>query len=183
LPGREALAGIKMDWLDKLTMVLIMALSILTLGMVFEKSRYDRISGKSGENSRDRQEQKVTRIDRKIYGEVEALIKGERYEDALERLEGIMEEYPQREESQACLAQIYVGQGNLEKGIPLFRESVESLPAILELAPINQWIGDLVKKGLPKLERERKLRPGDQKLEELKKDLYYLQAKLLRGCG
>ncbi|MGA1874945.1 MAG: tetratricopeptide repeat protein [bacterium] len=178
------MTGIKMDWLDRLTIVLIMALSILTVGMVFEKSRHDRISGRAGENSRARLERKATRIDQKIYGEVEALIKVGRYEDALERLEGIMGEYPQkRGESQACIAQIYIGQGNLEKGIPLFRESIESLPAILELAPINEWIGDLVKKGLPKVERERKLRPGDQKLEELKKDLYYLQAKLLRGCG
>lgn len=169
-----------MDCLDKISISLIIALSILTLGMVVEKSIHDRLLQETKERASAKAAMKTSQPDLKIYGEVENLIKSKHYKKAFEKLQKIINESPQKIESQLYMAKIYAKQGNMEKAASVYRKSIEKSPNLLELASVELW--DLVQKGIPKLHREKKLKPDDKRVKSLLSDLYFLQRKLGQGC-
>jgi len=169
-----------MDWLDKASILLIIILSILTLGMVLKKSINDRLNPEKAKNAPSKIRKKMPRPDLTLYGEAEALIKSGHYIKASKKIEEIIKKHPQKTESQLYMAKISMEQGNMGKAISLYRKSIEIAPQFLEFASVELW--DLVKKGIPKIQREKKLKPNDQKTKSLLNDLYFLQRKLGQGC-
>jgi len=168
-----------MDRLDKMSIVLIMVLSILATGMIAvhrESPGQSQIANASFSKAHPAKVSDAA----SFYGDVEALIKSARYEEALTALQKTMEKYPQKPESQIYMAIIYNRQGDMEKAISLCRRSIEKNPDLLELATAN--LNDLVQKGIPKLKREKKLKPNDEKVSTLLQDLYFCQRKFGQGC-
>ncbi|MEW5804732.1 MAG: tetratricopeptide repeat protein [bacterium] len=166
-----------MDRLDIVSISLIMILSILATGMV--------AMHREAAHSPQSQEAKAAPArqgsgDVNVFQEVDALIKSARYDEALNALRKTMEKYPKNPESQVYLAAIYNRQGDMEKAISLCRQSIEKNPDLLELATAN--LKDLVQKGIPKLQREKELKPNDEKVSTLLRDLYFCQRKLGQGC-
>ena len=158
----------------------MIALSILTLGMVVKKSLHDQLHSEKAKNASTKIIAEIPCPDPTLYGEVETLIQSGHYEKADNALQKIIQDYPQKKESLLYRAKIYTKQGNMGEAIPLYRKGIEKAPKYLEFASGELW--DLVKKGIPKLQREKKLKPNDEKIKDLLADLYFLQRKLGQGC-
>ena len=169
-----------MDWLDKVSIVLIIALSILTLGMVVNKSINDQLHIEKETGNSIKIKKIMSRPDPRVYSEVEALIKSKNYTNASEKLQQIIEKYPQKPGSHLYMAKILMEQGNMGKSISLYRKSIETAPQFLEFASADLW--ELVKQGIPKMQREKKLKPHDESIKRILGDLYFLQRKLGQGC-
>jgi len=165
-----------MDRLDTVSIVLIVMLSILATGMIV----VHRESADSSQGQKAKAHLAQISDNANIYGDVEALIKSARYEEAMTALKKTMEKYPQKPDAQVYMATIYSHQGDMEKAISLCRQSIEKNPDLVELVTAN--LKDLVKKGIPKLKREKELKPNDEKVSNLLKDLYFCQRKLGQGC-
>lgn len=163
-----------MDRLDKLSVVLIVVLTTLATGMVVRKGLDDKKSCAVPASAPE------PGPDQKVYEEVKVLIDAAHYEDALKKLQTIMERYPEKLESSIYMARIYYRQGNMDKAISLCRNSIEKNPGLVELASDN--LHGLVQKGIIKLKREKKLKPDDERVSSLLQDFYFCQRRLGQGC-
>jgi len=168
-----------MDRLDRVSIALIVALSIMTAGMITAHGKSQAAGG--SDQSQTAKANPAQKSDAAaVYGDVNALIKSARYEEAMAALRKTMEKYPQRPDAKVYMAAIYGYQGDIEKAVSLCRQNIEKNPDLLELAAAN--LKDMVQNSIPKLKREKELKPNDQKVSALLQDLYFCQRRLGQGC-
>lgn len=165
-----------MDWLDRVSIALIVFVSIITLSMMVKEQRTQAKMISEGKK-------KVLPLVENKYKEVEDFIEKGTYDEALKRLGEIAEKDPEGEaKSKLYKARIFFKQGNMGKAIFLYRQTIETTPDLLEFASNDHDLWNLIEKGIPKMQREKRLKPNDEKVAKLLKDLYFLQRKLGQGC-
>jgi tetratricopeptide (TPR) repeat protein len=176
-----------MDWLDKLSIVAIAGLTLITAGMLanqeITKRRLDN-PGRADEGEKSSYSSQ-TEMDKQIFAEVTAYRKKGLYAEAIAEVEDIVKSHPEKSLSYVYLAQLHVEQGKLADSIHSYRRAVEMEPDYVDpRTPL--FMGDeikkLVKEGMEKLEREKTLKPKDEGVRQALKDVYYLQRRLAGGC-
>jgi tetratricopeptide (TPR) repeat protein len=176
-----------MDWLDKLSIVAIAGLSLITTGMLanqeITKRRQDNPGvGANGERGSYTLQME---LDKKIYQEVVTYQKQGGHAEAIAKLKEIVKTYPEKAQSYVYLARSHVKQGNLGDSIRSYRRAVEMEPDYMDRRT-SRYIGDeikeLVEEGREKFGREKALKPKDKEVGKTLEDVYYLQRRLAGGC-
>ncbi len=176
-----------MDWLQRLSIVAIAALALITMGMVvnqeIDEKRHSSSRAMAGAGADSYALQ--VEMDKKIYQDVTSDMKQGLYAEAMAKIKGIMEEHPEKPMSFVYLAQLNLKEGKLGECIQNYRRAVEMEPDFVdERTPL--FIGDEIKEpvteGIEKFKREKALKPNDEEVKKTLKDVYYLQRRLSGGC-
>lgn len=175
-----------MDWLDKLSIATIVVLASVTVTMIAQSEMANRKQGNlnedpTGEAAFEEKKERNQRIYQDLLGEME---KGD-LAQAKEALEAIMTKYPENAQSYVYMAQIHLEEGKLGESIQKYRHAVETDPDLVdERTPffIGDKLENIVKEGTEKFKREKELKPGDETVDKVLKDVYYLQRRLAGGC-
>lgn len=176
-----------MDWLDKLSIAAIVAITLITVAMLADQEMTIRQQDNPGMEAKEEKNSYALQMetDKKIYEEVASFKEQGLYTEAMAKLEDIKKGYPEKSLSYVYLAQLYLEQGRLGDGIHNYRRAVEMEPDYVdERTPL--FIGDEIKKvveeGREKFGREKALKPNDEKVRKAIDDVYYLQSRLAGGC-
>jgi tetratricopeptide (TPR) repeat protein len=124
-------------------------------------------------------------LNAKIYQDVISLKEQELYDEAMTKLQEVMEAYPGKAQSYVYLAQLSLKSGKLADSIHNYRLAVENDPDYMDKKTpmfIGHEVKELVKESLPKFGREKELKPNDKEVRNTLEDLYYLQRVLAGGC-
>ena len=176
-----------MDWLDKISIATLGVLLCITVIMVAQSEIAHRKQDNPGHEEGAKQPSyrlKQERNDR-IFKEVRSQIKAGDLDNAIGALKEIMEKHPDNAQTYVYMAQIKLRRGKLGESIQNYRQAVEMEPDFVDQrTPF--YIGDklevLVREGMDKYKREKELKPGDQSVDKVLKDVYYLQRRLAGGC-
>ena len=177
-----------MDRLDKFNIVIIVLISLITIGMLVNQEIMERRQGDPGADSKAEKERYYAEqmaLNEKIYQEVISLKKQERYDEAMTKLREVMKTYPGRSQSYVYMAQLSLKSGKLADAIHNYRLAVENDPDYLDKKTplfIGREIKAQVSESLEKFGREIKLKPNDKAVRNTLEDLYYLQRRLAGGC-
>jgi tetratricopeptide (TPR) repeat protein len=124
-------------------------------------------------------------LNREAYKEVVSAMEQGQLEEASSRLDEAIQKYPGRSFSHIMMARLSLKKGGMADAIGNYRQAVEKDPDYIDKKTplfVGEEIKVLVKEGLEKFSREKKLRPDDQSVQQALKDVYYLQRRLLGGC-
>jgi tetratricopeptide (TPR) repeat protein len=176
-----------MDWLDRLSIVAIAGLTLITIGMFVNREMTER-EAHNPESAVEDQNDSYTlqmEMDKKIFHGVASYMEKGLYGEAMAELKDIMKKYPDKPRAHVYLAQLYLEQGGLGDAIHSYRQAVEMEPDYVdERTPL--FIGDkirgLVTEGREKFAREKALKPEDKEIKMALEDIYYLQSRLAGGC-
>jgi tetratricopeptide (TPR) repeat protein len=176
-----------MDRLDKFNIAVIAIISLISIGML---ANQEIIKRRLGVDEAQAAEMKLyyaekMALNAKIYQEVISLKEQELYDEALTKLQEVMETYPGKPHSYVHLAQLSVKSGKLADSIHNYRLAIEKDPDYMDKKTplfIGHEVKELVKESLPIFGREKKLKPNDITVTNSLKDLYYLQRVLAGGC-
>jgi tetratricopeptide (TPR) repeat protein len=176
-----------MDWLDKLSIAAIVAITVITVGMLADQEMTIRRHDNPGTEAKNEKSSYALQMetDKKIYQEIASYKEQGLYTEAMAKLEDIRKKYPEKPMSYVYLAQLYLEQGRLADGIHNYRRAVEMEPDYVdERTPlfIGDKIKELVIEGREKFGREKALKPKDKKVMKTLKDIYYLQSRVAGGC-
>ena len=176
-----------MDRLDKFNIIIIVLISLITIGMLVNQEIIKRRQGNqeaaAAEKARYYTEQMA--LNAKIYQEVISLKEQGLDDEAMTKLQEVMKTYPGRSQSYVYMAQLSLESGKLGDAIHNYRLAVENDPDYLDKKTplfIGSEIKTLVSESLEKFGREIKLKPNDQTVRNVLQDLYYLQRRLAGGC-
>jgi len=185
--GQESHGEWIMDWLDKLSIAAIVAITVIAIGMLANHEIIKRRHDNPGTEAKNEKSSYALQMetDKKIYQEVASYKEQGLYTEAMAKLEDIRKKYPEKPMSYVYLAQLYLEQGRLADGIHNYRRAVEMEPDYVdERTPlfIGDKIKELVIEGREKFGREKALKPEDKKVMKTLKDIYYLQSRVAGGC-
>jgi len=176
-----------MDWLDKLSIAAIVGLIIIAGGMLGNQQINERrsenraqVDGRETKSYASQME-----VDKQIYASVITYQDKGLYAEAIAELDRIAKNNPKNSLSYIYLAESHLAQGRLSDAIRNYRQAVEMQPDYVDQrTPVfkGDEIKKLVTEGIPKLEREKKLKPKDEDVKQALKDVYYLQRRLAEGC-
>jgi predicted Zn-dependent protease len=122
---------------------------------------------------------------REMFGNTDALITARNFDQALEKIEQIRQQHPDNPQVFVYLARVRYAQGRIADAVTNYRRAVEMEPGYTDkTTPL--YIGDRINELLPeartKLNREKKLKPGDASIRAGLEDVYYLQRRIAGGC-
>ena len=176
-----------MDYLDKISIVAI-AVLIIVAGWMLRNERINEgrstNPGVTGESEGDSYATQME-TNKKIYAAVTSYQDKGLHDEAIVELNRIVKTHPENSLSYVYLAESYLAEGRLLDAIRNYRRAVEMNPDYVDRrtpAYIGDELKKLVTEGVPKLERERKLKPEDEDVKQGLKDVYYLQRRLSGGC-
>jgi Flp pilus assembly protein TadD len=120
-----------------------------------------------------------------IYKEVIKLQKESNYSKAMTELEEIIRANPEKTQSYVLKAQLLNNLGELAEAVAMYRKAIEMDPDFVDKkSPL--FIGNSVMEFIPeargKLNREKKLKPGDKTIKAALENIYYLQRRIAGGC-
>jgi len=121
----------------------------------------------------------------RIYAEVISLQEAGDYQDALEKLKEINRNRGESAYGYVLEARIENKIGHLTTTLHAYRKAVEKDPDYVDKNTplfIGTEIMDIITASRGKLNRERKLRPGDMDIRTAINDIYYLQRRIAGGC-
>jgi len=175
------------DWLDKLSIVAIAGIAVITIGMLANQKLTQRGQNNPGEEAKAEQSSYAVQMeeDDRLFKEVRALAEQGLYQEAIAQVIAIMKDYPEKSTSYLYLAQLHFEQGKLGESITHYRQAVEMEPDYVdERTPlfIGGEIKQIVEEGRVKFGREKELKPEDKQVRSTLKDIYYLQSRLAGGC-
>jgi len=177
-----------MDRLDKFNIIIIVLISLITIGMLANQQITERSQDNPGTNSKAEKERYFAEqmaLNAKIYQEVTSLNEKGLYDEAMTKLQEVMKTYPGRAQSNVYMAQLSLKTGKLADAIHNYRVAVENDPDYLDKETplfIGHEMKGLVTESLDKFGREVKLKPNDKAVRDVLEDLYYLQRRLAGGC-
>jgi tetratricopeptide (TPR) repeat protein len=176
-----------MDWLDKISIAAVAGLVLITGGLLVSQERIERrIDNPGGANDGSRTSYaSQIEMDKKIYASVTVYQEKGLHDEAIAELDRIAKSNPKNSLSYVYLAESYLAQGRLVDTIRNYRQAVEMEPDYVDpRTPLfkGDELKELVTEGIPKLEREKKLKPKDEEVKQALKDVYYLQRRLAGGC-
>jgi len=175
------------DRLDKITIVLIAGCILAAVGMLGKEeiaTRRKNNAATAAAQGTEAYAQEIA-LNKQIYQEVTSSMEKGLYTEAAAKLRDVMEKYPGKSLSYVYLARLSVKEGKLGDAIRNYRRAVEMDPDYIDKRTpffAGSEIKEVVKEGLEKFSREKKLRPQDETVDEALKGVYYLQRRLLGGC-
>jgi tetratricopeptide (TPR) repeat protein len=175
------------DRLDKISMVVVAGLIIIAGGMLGNQQINERRSENRGGVAGEERSSSASQmeVDKQIYAQVTVYQNKGLYAEAIAELDRIAKNNPENSLSYVYLAESYLAQGKLADSIRNYRRAVEMEPDYVDQRTPRfkgEKIKELVTEGIPKLEREKKLKPNDEEVKQALKDVYYLQRRLAGGC-
>lgn len=175
-----------MDWIDKLSILAIAGLTVVTISLWGNHEIGARRHNNPGELTKEKAAYTAQmESDKQIYRQVNADKEKGLYAEAMAELRQVMEKYPDNPLSYVYLAELHLKQGKLADAVQNYRRAVEMEPDYVdERAPLfrGDEIKEVVKEGVNKFQREKKLKPKDKEVLRALKDVYYLQRRLAGGC-
>jgi tetratricopeptide (TPR) repeat protein len=176
-----------MDWLDKLSIVAIVIISVTAIVMLADQALVKRHNNNPGSETEEKSNPYALKeeANKQIYGEVTSYMGKGLYGEAMSKLEDIVKMYPDNPQSYVYLARVHLKQGRLGESLRNYRIAVEMEPDYVdERTPlfIGDEIEDLVEEGREKFGREKDLKPEDEEVRKTLKDIYYIQRRLAGGC-
>lgn len=177
-----------MDLIHKLSIVALIALTLITAGMLIQH----QVSAQRFQGSIDKQEvdlqksyeQRIAR-DKEIYSEVIRLQDQKQFAQAMEKLQEIITAHPENPLSFVYQAQLQDNQGQIAAAIHSYRIAVDNEPDYVDKKTplfIGDKIMDMITEARGKLNREKELKPGDKSINLALEDVYYLQRRIAGGC-
>ncbi|NOQ46216.1 MAG: tetratricopeptide repeat protein [Desulfobulbaceae bacterium] len=177
-----------MDWLDKLNIIVLAVLVLITAGMLTQHEIMDKKQAGPETESREvlnkLYEERVAR-DAETYREVIAFQEQGRHSEAMTKLEEIIQSHPENPQSYVYKARILNNLGELAEAIGMYRAAVEMEPDFVDNKTpifIGDTVMDLITVARGKLNREKKLKPGDKTVRLALDNIYYLQRRIAGGC-
>ncbi len=177
-----------MNLTHKLSVVALVVLSLITTGMLVQHQMAARHpQGSSPDPHLDLQKAYDRRIarDKLIFKEVADLLKQRQFTPAMQKLQEIRTAHPENSQALVYEAQLHYNLGSLAKAIHGYRLAVDSDPDFVDKKTplyIGEQIMNLITEGRSKLNREKKLKPGDASITTALEDVYYLQRRIAGGC-
>jgi tetratricopeptide (TPR) repeat protein len=176
-----------MDWLDKLSIAAIAAITVIAIGMLANHEIIKRRHDNPGTEVKNEKSSYALQMetDKRMYQEIASYKEQGLYTEAMAKLEYIRKKNPEKPMSYVYLAQLYLEQGRLADGIHNYRRAVEMEPDYVdERTPlfIGDEIKEVVEEGREKFGREKALKPEDKEVRKALKDIYYLQSRIAGGC-
>jgi len=177
-----------MDLIHKLNIGALIALTVITAGMLIQH----QISAQSLQGAADNPkvdlkivyEQRIAR-DNELYAEVIQLLAQKQSTLAMEKLEEIKKAHPENPQSFIYQAQLQDAQGQIAAAIHSYRLAVDNDPDYVDKKTplfIGNEIMNMITEARSKLQREKKLKPGDKSILLALEDIYYLQRRIAGGC-
>ena len=122
---------------------------------------------------------------KKIFAQTEQLLQTGRFDDARQSIDEIRKQHPDNPQSFVYLARIQMKEGRIGDAIHSYRIAIEMEPAYTDKNTplyIGTVINDILPEARTKLNREKKLKPGDASIKARLEDVYYLQRRIAGGC-
>ena len=177
-----------MDLIHKLSIAALLALTGITASMLIQHHiSVQRLQGTVGNPKVELKkvyEQRIAR-DIEIYAEVVQLLSQKQFAKAGEKLEEIKTSHPENPQSLIYQAQLQYDQGQIAAAIHSYRLAVDNEPDYVDKKTplfIGNEIMNMVTEARSKLQREKKLKPGDKSIILALEDIYYLQRRISGGC-
>jgi len=177
-----------MDLIQKLTISALLALTIVTAGMLIQ----NHIAVlNSPEDTTDPQihlqkiyQDKISK-NTMLYASVVDLLKQKQFSQADTELLEIEASNPDNPQSLIYRAKLQYGLGESATAIHSYRLAIDSSPDYIDKKTplfMGDEIMDVISETRSKLLREKKLKPGDTSIDIALEDIYYLQRRIAGGC-
>ena len=180
--------GLLMDWIHRITVAALSTLVLITGWMLVQHEMTRREAAASLPDTAQLLKRHYDRIiadNARIYAEVIRLQEAGDYQDALDKLEELSRSSGNSAWGYILEARLENKIGHLARAIHAYRRAVEKDPDYVDKnTPLfaGSEIMDIITLSRGKLNRERKLRPGDQTIKTAINDIYYLQRRIAGGC-
>ena len=177
-----------MDAFHKLNLGALVVLSLITATMLGQHLMTQAQSQGSSPSSPEAQRQLLTRRlaeDQVIFGQVADLLGQKNFALAREKLQEIKAAHPDNPTVLVYLARLHAGSGRLIQTLDSYRRAVDRDPVFLDRSTplfIGNEISDLINEARSKLQREKRLKPDDQSIQNALENLAYLQRRIAGGC-
>ncbi len=177
-----------MDRFYKINIAVLLVLSVITVGMLVQHE----IEVQGSVNPKftkkailKRKYEKQMARNAWLYGKVISLQKAGQSVQAIEELRKIMANNPSDAYASVLLGRLYYQQGRLADAIHSYRKAVQKDPDYVDKKTplyIGDEIMELISNARGKLNREKRLKPNDTKIQTAINDIYYLQRRIAGGC-
>ncbi len=177
-----------MDWFQRIIIGAFAAIILVTGWMIVEHELETRRAASHSASSTEqlrRQYDQIKRENQRIFSEVIALKDAGDYEGAIEKLRKLIAAHGENAYGYVLLARLEYEHGSITDALHAYRKAVEKDPDYVDKTTplfIGNEIMDVITRSRAKVNRERKLRPGDQKIRTAINDIYYLQRRIAGGC-
>lgn len=176
------------DWFERINIMVLATLVLVTTGMLVRNEMEHRTAGAgvvSGNELFKRHYSEIQARNATVYREVIELEEAGRLDQAMAKLRSIIKGRGDDAYAHLLMARLYYGQGHLADSIHAYRLAVEKDPDYVDKkTPLfhGEEIMERITESRTKLNREKKLKPGDRKILTAINDIYYLQRRIAGGC-
>lgn len=179
----------QIDWLDKLNIVAIAIISLISVTMVvnneIHKSKQPVVQ--QIDVAAERAQSFALQIEKEgqIYKDIRSLIEQKDYVHAISKLEEIIKDRPGLSRSYVHLAEISVAQDKKYQALHYYKKAIEMEPGYVDKKSpikIGHEIKPLVAEMRLVLEKKISEKPVSKETKDALKDVYYLQRRLAGGC-
>ncbi len=177
-----------MDLIQKLTISALLALTIVTAGMLIQNHIAVLNSPEATTDPQiDLQKIYEDKISKNtiLYASVVDLLKQKQFSQADSKLQEIEASNPDNPQSLIYRAKLQYGLGESATAIHSYRLAIDSSPDYIDKKTplfMGDEIMDVISETRSKLLREKKLKPGDTSIDIALEDIYYLQRRIAGGC-
>ena len=177
-----------MDWIHRITVGALAGLVLVTGWMLVEHEIASREAAALVPDSSQQLKRHYDRIqaeNARIYAEVIRLQESGDYQAALDKLKEINKNNAETAYGYVLEARLENKIGHLARALHAYRKAVEKDPDYVDKNTplfVGTEIMDIITASRSKLNRERKLRPGDTTIRTAINDIYYLQRRIAGGC-
>jgi predicted Zn-dependent protease len=177
-----------MDLIHKLNITALLILTGITATMLIQHHiSVQHQQGTAGNPKIELKKAYEQRIasDTALYAEVVQLLAQKQFAGAGKKLEEIKTAHPGNPHSFIYQAQLQYNQGQIAAAIHSYRLAVNNEPDYVDKNTplfIGNEIMDIITEARSKLQREKKLKPGDKNIVLALEDIYYLQRRIAGGC-
>ncbi len=177
-----------MDFIHKLSVAALISLVIITAGMLVQHQlELQQNAGTTNSPEVDLKKLYTKKIaDNKIlYAEVIKLLAQRQTTAATAKLAEIKTAHPDNPETFIFQAKLEEKDGRMAAAIHSYRMAVDIEPDYVDKKTplfIGDGIMEMITSARTKLQREKKLKPGDKSINIALEDIYYLQRRIAGGC-
>lgn len=176
---------LKADGFDKILSAVLLALLVVAAAMLLADSRVSGVAPNSKVLERTLKTQARLLFIQNTYQPVELLIKENRSQEALLKLEELAVRFPGEAHGLLLKASVLARLGADAQAASSYAAAVRQNGEYVDQKnPLSrrEEIIKLTESGLAKFVPQSKSQPGDVSLKQVVRDLYYLKSRLAGGC-
>ncbi len=177
-----------MDWTKRITVAALSVLVLITGWMLVQHEMARREAAASIPDTTQllkRHYDQIIADNARIYADVIKLQEAGEYQDALDKLQELNKSQGESAYGYILEARLENKIGHLARSLHAYRRAVEKDPDYVDKNTplfVGTEIMGIITASRGKLNRERKLRPGDRTIRTAINDIYYLQRRIAGGC-